>query len=63
MFTKGQIQVVSLPLRLVSLIMPQRPRKYRKRQQDSDEEEQEGVVEGGAKETEEDLVRCVLLLL
>lgn len=45
--------------------MPQRPRprNYRKRQQDSDDEEQVGVAEeGGVKdEAEEDAVRCVVL--
>lgn len=40
-----------------------RPRNYRKRQQDSDEEEQVGVAEeGGVKEAEEDSVRYVLFI-
>lgn len=49
--------------------MPQRPRprNYRKRQQDSDDEEQVGVAEEGGvkedKESEEDSVRCLFLSL
>lgn len=45
--------------------MPQRPRprNYRKRQQDSDDEEQVGVAEeGGVKEAEEDSVRYVFFI-
>lgn len=46
--------------------MPQRPRSYRKRQQDGDEDEVEDVSESGGKEdhdSEEDSVRFVLVLL
>ena len=47
------------------LIMPQRSRSYRKRQQDGDEDEVEDVSESGGKEdqdSEEDSVRFVLVL-